>query len=95
MAPPEPTSPGDARTLVPLDPPSYATPHDTHVFLCHDYKAPGREDYVWETTIGAEKARNVHIHEDVTETEFVAMREAGDAIAGRRARCSRAGIHFR
>lgn len=54
-------------------------PDETRVFLCHDYKAPGRDQYVWETTIGAERQSNVHVHEGVSEEEFVAMRTRRDA----------------
>lgn len=54
-------------------------PKDTRLFMCHDYKAPGRDQYAWETTVGEEKARNVHVHEGVGEAEFVKMREARDA----------------
>nr|WP_181096396.1 MBL fold metallo-hydrolase [Pseudomonas entomophila] len=56
-----------------------ALPPQARVFLCHDYKAPGREEYVWETTIGAQRAENIHVHEGVTEAEFVALRDARDA----------------
>ncbi|MGD9810727.1 MAG: MBL fold metallo-hydrolase [Sphingobium sp.] len=59
-----------------------ALPDESRVFLCHDYQAPGRHDYVWETTIGAERAKNIHVHEGVSEEEFVAMREARDATLG-------------
>jgi glyoxylase-like metal-dependent hydrolase (beta-lactamase superfamily II) len=54
-------------------------PDETRLFMCHDYKAPGRDTYAWETTVGEEKACNVHVHEGVSEDEFVAMREARDA----------------
>jgi glyoxylase-like metal-dependent hydrolase (beta-lactamase superfamily II) len=54
-------------------------PDETRLFMCHDYKAPGRDTYAWETTVGEEKARNIHVREDVSEDEFVAMREARDA----------------
>ena len=55
-------------------------PGETRVFLCHDYKAlPNRTDFVWETTIEAERTGNVHVHKDVTEDEFVAMRTKRDA----------------
>ncbi len=47
------------------------------MFLCHDYKAPGRDEYRWETTIGAERA-NVHLQKYPSEDAFVAMREARD-----------------
>ena len=56
-----------------------ALPDETRVFLCHDYKAPGRDAFAWETTIGAEKTANVHVHAGVEEEAFVAMREARDA----------------
>jgi glyoxylase-like metal-dependent hydrolase (beta-lactamase superfamily II) len=54
-------------------------PDATRVFLCHDYKAPGRDSYAWETTMLAERTANVHIHEGVSEDEFVAMRTQRDA----------------
>ncbi|MCJ2176943.1 MBL fold metallo-hydrolase [Novosphingobium album (ex Hu et al. 2023)] len=73
---------GDARTLFRSIRRLMQLPDATRVFLCHDYKAPGRDDYVWETTIGAEKSGNVHVHDGVTEDEFVAMREARDATLG-------------
>ncbi len=53
-------------------------PAETRVFLCHDYKAPDRSEFVWETTIGAERTGNVHVHEGVSEDEFVTMRNARD-----------------
>jgi glyoxylase-like metal-dependent hydrolase (beta-lactamase superfamily II) len=57
-------------------------PAETRAFMCHDYKAPGRESFAWETTIGAERTANVHLHEGVTEDEFVAMRTARDKTLG-------------
>ncbi|ALR19247.1 MBL fold metallo-hydrolase [Sphingobium baderi] len=54
-------------------------PDQTRVFLCHDYKAPNREEFVWETTMLAERTANVHLHKDVTEDEFVEMRTQRDA----------------
>jgi hypothetical protein len=54
-------------------------PPETRLFMCHDYKAPGRDVYAWETTVAEQRTRNVHIHEGVTEAEFVAMREKRDA----------------
>lgn len=54
-------------------------PARTRVFLCHDYKAPDRDHYAWETTIGAQRADNVHVRPGVSEAEFVAMRDARDA----------------
>ena len=57
-------------------------PDETRIFVCHDYKAPGREDYAWETTVGDEKARNVHIGGGRSKADFVQMREARDATLG-------------
>jgi len=54
-------------------------PDATRVFLCHDYKATGRDEFVWETTMLAERTANVHIHEGVDEDQFVAMRTERDA----------------
>ena len=54
-------------------------PDETRVFLCHDYKAPNRDEFVWETTMLAERTANVHLHDGVTEDEFVAMRNQRDA----------------
>lgn len=56
-----------------------ALPPETRLFLCHDYLAPGREAYAWETTVAAQRARNVHVHEGVDEDAFVALREKRDA----------------
>ena len=56
-----------------------ALPEATRIFVGHDYKAPGREDYAWETTVGEQKARNVHVGEGATKDSFVEMRNARDA----------------
>ncbi len=53
-------------------------PDDTRLFLCHDYKAPGREDYAWETTVGQQRKENIHVKDGVTEEEFVEMRTSRD-----------------
>ena len=53
-------------------------PGKTRLFMCHDYKAPGRDQYAWETTVAEEKTRNVHVHEGIGEDEFVAKRNARD-----------------
>lgn len=68
---------GDAGTLYRSIHKLLALPDDTRVFLCHDYKAPGRDTFAWETTIAAEK-QNVHLRDGVTEAQYVAMREARD-----------------
>ncbi len=56
-----------------------ALPDDTRIFVCHDYKAPGRDQYAWETTVGAQKALNKHIGQGKPKADFVALREARDA----------------
>lgn len=73
---------GDARTLFRSIRRLMKLPVETRVFLCHDYKAPGRDAYVFETTIGAERTANVHVHDGVAEQDFVTMREARDATLG-------------
>jgi len=70
---------GDARLLFRSIRRLMQLPDETRVFLCHDYKAPNREDFAWETTMLAERTANVHVHGGVTEDEFVAMRSARDA----------------
>ncbi|WCL55337.1 MBL fold metallo-hydrolase [Gimibacter soli] len=70
---------GNAHTLFKSVQKLFALPEETRLFMCHDYKAPGREDYRWETTVGEEKAANIHIHQGVAEDTFVAMREKRDA----------------
>jgi len=52
---------------------------DTRLFMCHDYKAPGREEFAWETTVAEQKRANPHVHDGVGEHEFVSMREGRDA----------------
>lgn len=54
-------------------------PGETRVFVCHDYKAPGREAFAWETTVAAQRARNVHVHDAIAEADFVSMRNERDA----------------
>jgi len=54
-------------------------PPETRLFMCHDYKAPGRDEYAWETTVAEEREKNVQVGRGVSEEEFVAMRNARDA----------------
>jgi glyoxylase-like metal-dependent hydrolase (beta-lactamase superfamily II) len=70
---------GDARTLYRSIQRLLSLPPQTRLFMCHDYKAPGRDAYAWETTVGEERARNVHVGSGVSEDAFVAMREKRDA----------------
>ena len=73
---------GDARTLLRSIKRLLTLPGETRLFLCHDYKAPGRDVFVWETSVSAQRTSNVHVHDGVSEDEFVAMREARDATLG-------------
>ncbi len=71
---------GDARMLYRSIKRLLALPKDTRLFMCHDYLPKGgRDHYAWETTVGEELARNVHVHEGVSEDEFLAMRTSRDA----------------
>ena len=73
---------GDARVLYRSIRKVLALPAATKLFMCHDYKAPGREEYAWQTTVEEERANNVHVRDGVSEDEFVAMRKARDAQLG-------------
>ncbi|WFL78854.1 MBL fold metallo-hydrolase [Altererythrobacter arenosus] len=70
---------GDARQLYRSIRKLLDLPEKTRLFMCHDYKAPGRDEFAWETTVGAQRRGSVHVHDGVSEDEFVAMREARDA----------------
>lgn len=69
---------GDAKLLYQSIQKLLTLPDDTRLFMCHDYKAPGRTEYAWETSVGEQK-NNVHLKDGVTEAQFVAMREERDA----------------
>lgn len=69
---------GDARRLYHSIRRLLALPREARLLLCHDYKAPGRDEFRWETTIGAQRDANVHVHDGIGENEFVAMRTARD-----------------
>ncbi|PZQ64370.1 MAG: MBL fold metallo-hydrolase [Phenylobacterium zucineum] len=70
---------GDAATLYRSTRKILDLPAETRVFVGHDYLPPGRETFQWETTVAEERARNIHVHEGVSEEDFVAMRRARDA----------------
>ena len=73
---------GNARILFRSIRRLLALPAQTRVFLCHDYKAPNRDVFAWESSIGAQREHNVHIHDGVDEDAFVAMRQTRDATLG-------------
>ncbi len=71
---------GDARELYRSVQRIYALPPETRMFLCHDYLPEGRATFQWETTVGEQRARNIHLRDGVSEDAFVAMRTARDAM---------------
>lgn len=70
---------GSSETLYQSIQKILALPDDTRIFVGHDYKAPGREEFAWETTVAAQKASNIHVGADADQESFVQMRDARDA----------------
>lgn len=70
---------GDAHILYRSVRRLLSLPEASRLFLCHDYKAPGRDTYAWETTVAEQRRGNVHLHDGISEIDFVAMRTARDA----------------
>ena len=70
---------GDARQLYRSIRKLLSLAPETRLFMCHDYKAPGRDEYAWETSVLQQRQNNVHIHDGISEDAYVAMREARDA----------------
>ncbi len=70
---------GSSETLYDSIQKILSLPDETRVFVGHDYKAPGRDEYAWETTVGEQKALNIHIGQGRSIEEFVEMRDARDA----------------
>ncbi|MGX7745744.1 MBL fold metallo-hydrolase [Rhodopseudomonas parapalustris] len=101
---------GDAHQLYRSIQKLLALPPQTRLFMCHDYKAPGRDSYVWETTVQAQRDGNVHLRGGVTEDQFVEMRTKRDATlkaptlllpsiqvnirAGRFPKAEQNGVHY-
>ncbi len=73
---------GSSRALFASIQKILALPDATRIFVGHDYKAPGREEHAWETTVGEQKAANVHIGAGKTAEAFVRMRDERDATLG-------------
>lgn len=69
---------GDAGSLYRSIRKLLALPPQTRLFMCHDYKAPGRDVFAWETTVGEQRANNIHVHDGISEEGFVEMRKARD-----------------
>jgi glyoxylase-like metal-dependent hydrolase (beta-lactamase superfamily II) len=70
---------GDARTLFRSIRRLLSLPPETRLWMCHDYKAPGRDTYAWQTTVGEQRAHNPHVKDGITEDAFVAFRTDRDA----------------
>ena len=70
---------GDAHILYQSIQKLFALPGETRLFMCHDYKAPGRDDFRNQTTAAEERAHNIHVHQGIAEADFVAMRRQRDA----------------
>ena len=75
---------GDSATLYQSVQKLLALPDETRMYLCHDYLPEGRSHYVHETTVGEQRRRNIHVHEGVSEADFVALRDARDATLSAR-----------
>lgn len=69
---------GDARQMYRSIQRIFGLPPETRLFLCHDYKAPGRDEFKWETTVAEQRAKNLHVRDGVSEDAFVAMRRERD-----------------
>lgn len=69
---------GDAGQLYDSVQKLYSLPDQTRMFLCHDYKAPGRDVYAWETTVGEQKRGNIHMNENIDRDAFIQMRTERD-----------------
>lgn len=70
---------GDARVLYQSIRKVLSLSPETRIFLCHDYKAPGRDEYAHQTTVAEQREANIHVHDGITEDEFVQMRTERDA----------------
>ena len=73
---------GDAAGLYDSIQKILSLPDDTRLYMCHDYKAPGRDEYAWETSVRTQRDNNIHINDNVSRDEFIAMREGRDAQLG-------------
>ncbi len=73
---------GDAGMLYDSIQKILALPDDTRLFMCHDYKAPGRDEFAWQTSVAEQRENNVHVNARVSRDDFIAMRERRDAELG-------------
>ena len=70
---------GDAATLYRSIQRILELPDNTRLFMCHDYKAPGRDEFVWQSSVAEQRAKNIHVHTGVSEQEYVKFRNQRDA----------------
>lgn len=70
---------GDAHTLYRSVQKVLALPGDTRIFLCHDYKGAGRDEFLHETTVAEQLANNIHVGQGISESDFVRLRTERDA----------------
>lgn len=73
---------GDAAALYDSIQQIFELPNETRLFMCHDYKAPGRDEYAWETSVAEQRHDNIHIHDGITKKEFVDFRTERDSQLG-------------
>ena len=57
-------------------------PPEKRLFMCHDYKAPGRDEFAWETTVAEQRENNVHLQAGTTKEKFIAFRNGRDETLG-------------
>lgn len=70
---------GDAAALYDSIQKIFELPNDARLFMCHDYKAPGRDEYAWETSVAEQRKDNIHIHDGVSKQEFIDFRTGRDS----------------
>lgn len=73
---------GDAEVLYDSIQKIFSLADETRLFMCHDYKAPGRGTFLWETTVAEQKRKNIHVGEGVSKEAFVTLRTERDAKLG-------------
>ena len=73
---------GDAAELYRSIQRIFELPPETRLFLCHDYKAPGRDEFEWESTVREQRASNIHIHDGINERDYVEFRRQRDSELG-------------
>ena len=73
---------GSARQLYDSIQKILALPDDTRLFMCHDYKEPNRDEFAWESSVAEQRSNNIHVHNGVSQDEFIRIREARDSQLG-------------